>query len=521
MTTLLGDEPELDGDDIQGHVLPGFNRAAALLVGLAIDDRDAFRAIARAVAPRVTSLREALDHKTDRKEVRLGLRASHAADGPFLAVAFSAHALGFATGGADIVALDASFEAGMSPTSTGDASAATLPDGSDNPSARVRWRVGNDARPLDALLIMAGDTDAELATFFTALSSGWQGARARETYREAGARFPDDKEHFGFRDGISMPGVFGRVKGRRGLQPLTTRHGVPDGPDGVQFGRPGQPLAWPAQFLLGTNATAARVAPAPPLAKHGSFLVFRRLAQDVAAFRRDTAAIAVALSGGAGNGASGPVSEDLARAWLVGRWPNGEPLVRSPSAPRGDMSDLEVNHFGYELASPAFSAGRHAVSPAAGDPGGARCPLFAHVRKVNPRDRPTDQGPPAITRGMQMLRRGVAYGPRYDLDHPQSPDNARERGLLFLAYQTSITNQFERIQTRWANQPNAPEQPLGDTQVGHDAIIGTTGTPQRVPGPRFVRHGEQSADVLARWVTLTGGGYLFAPGRSALRALAE
>src|SRR6185295_12869801 len=146
----------------------------------------------------------------------------------------------------------------------------------------------------------------------------------------------------------------------RGLAPLTTRYGVPDGPDGVQFGRPGQPLVWPAQFLLGTNASAARVAPGPALAKHGSFLVFRRLAQDVAAFRRDTAAIAAALSGGPG----GPVSEDLARAWLVGRWPNGEPLVRSPTAPGGDVSDLETNHFAYERASPAFSAGRHAVSPA-------------------------------------------------------------------------------------------------------------------------------------------------------------
>jgi hypothetical protein len=150
-----------------------------------------------------------------------------------------------------------------------------------------------------------------------------------------------------------------------------------------------------------------------------------------------------------------------------------------------------------------------------------RCPLFAHVRKVNPRDRATDQGPPAITRGMQMLRRGIAFGPRYDVDHPGAADNARERGLLFLAYQTSITQQFERIQSRWANQPNAPEQLLGGAATGHDALIGTTATAERTPGPRFVRQGAESADVLARWVTLTGGGYLFAPGRAALRAFAQ
>jgi len=511
-----GGEPELDAADIQGHVLPGFRRPAWLLVGLAIDDRDALRAVARAVAPRVTSLDEALDHKTARKEIRLGLRAAHASDGPFLAVAFSARALGYIPGGADVVALDSSFEAGMSPTSTGDASAPTLPDGTDNASARVHWRVGNDEKPLDALLIMAGDSDSELATFYVALASGWVGAHVRETYREVGERFADETEHFGFRDGISIPGVFGRVTGRRGSQLLTTRHGVPDGPDGVKFGRPGQPLVWPAQFLFGTHASATRVAAAPALARNGSLLVFRRLAQDVPAFRAETAAIAAALSGGA----NGVVSEELARAWLIGRWPNGEPLARSPGAPRGNLSELETNYFSYQNASPAFSSGGRAVSPAAADPSGARCPLFAHVRKVNPRDRPTDQGPPAITQGMQMLRRGVPYGPRYDLDHPQSPGNARERGLLFLTYQTSIANQFERIQTRWANQPNAPELPVGDTFAGHDALIGTATTPARVPGPRIVRHDDRSANVLARWVTLTGGGYLFAPGRAALRAFA-
>jgi hypothetical protein len=69
-------------------------------------------------------------------------------------------------------------------------------------------------------------------------------------------------------------------------------------------------------------------------------------------------------------------------------------------------------------------------------------------------------------------------------------------------------------------QPNASEQLLGGAAIGHDALIGTTATAERTPGPRFVRQGAESADVLARRCTLTGGGYLFAPGRAALRAFA-
>src|SRR3712207_8687327 len=51
------------------------------------------------------------------------------------------------------------------------------------------------------------------------------------------------------------------------------------------------------------------------------------------------------------------------------------------------------------------SEGANRFPGAAGDPKGLACPFFAHIRKVNPRDRPVDQG--SVTLRSQMLRRGI------------------------------------------------------------------------------------------------------------------
>ena len=64
-----------------------------------------------------------------------------------------------------------------------------------------------------------------------------------------------------------------------------------------------------------------RAAPAAPFDRNGTFVVYRKLAMDVAAFRRFVA------------GAGYPGGPDLLAAKLVGRWPDGTPLVRSPERP--------------------------------------------------------------------------------------------------------------------------------------------------------------------------------------------
>ena len=50
---------------------------------------------------------------------------------------------------------------------------------------------------------------------------------------------------------------------------------------------------------------------------------------------------------------------------------------------------------------------RHVIAGVTGDDDAVRCPHFAHIRKVNLRDKLTDQGPSFRFR---MLRRGIPYG---------------------------------------------------------------------------------------------------------------
>ena len=112
---------------------------------------------------------------------------------------------------------------------------------------------------------------------------------------------------------------------------MTTRYGVP--PDGAtEYGRRVSACVWPGQFLVGTNTDATTVDAAPAPFRNGSFVTFRRLRQDVAAFRADTDRLADSLA------TPGlPLTGDRLRALVVGRWPSGHALMRHGDRdPAGD-----------------------------------------------------------------------------------------------------------------------------------------------------------------------------------------
>lgn len=530
-TTALG-EPvygRAAGNDIQGAVVPGFNKDHQQLVFLRIGDVDRGRAWLRWLAPRIATMNEVLDFRREFRAARLRLGVPDpglSGDGArvseltatWTSVAFSYRGIQLLTGPAEAGRFgDESFRQGLAARSTylGD------PTDPEHPGHRDRWVVGGPQSEADVLVTVAADAVDDLETAVAAIVSTAEEHGLAVLLSQRGDNLPGDlagHEHFGFKDGISQPGI----RGARSTVPgdeITPRYLAVDDPHAALFGKPGQPLVWPGQFLLGEprqdpqdpRVAAPASAAFPEWARLGSYVVVRRLAQDVVGFWDWMGAAAEALG----------VEPVAFASALVGRWPSGSPVMRSPHhddpALAGD--DFASNHFLFQddtrpsslVPIEGYAGDAH---PAAGADVLARvCPHAAHIRKVNPRDSATDFGAPADTLTRLMLRRGIPYGPALVGVADPSPELVEaDRGLLFVACMSSIEDQFEFVSRRWANSVDQPNAGGVDPVIGQVDRAG-----QRV---REIVWPAPSGDVTLRlesdFVTPTGGGYFFAPPISAV-----
>lgn len=125
---------------------------------------------------------------------------------------------------------------------------------------------------------------------------------------------------------------------------------------------------------------------------------------------------------------------------MCGRWCNGVPLALSSDTdgPPGSISPERLNDFEYVNAD------------GSGDLKGVRCPVGAHMRRINPRGQPvTGQGQPGGSNNAhRLIRRGMPYGPVYD---PAQPYDGIERGLLGYFINSDIENQYEFVLSQWVN----------------------------------------------------------------------
>lgn len=309
---------------------------------------------------------------------------------------------------------------------------------------------------------------------------------------------------------------------------LTERTIAPDVlPEAWLYGRPGQYLVWPGSFVFGYETPGADpMLPAPPTlpgpawSRNGSYVVYRRLRQDVAGFRALAVEQAQAL---AQQGMAGVTASTL-EASLFGRWPSGAPVSRVPGGddPALGRDPLANNHFDFAADTPTLQlagGGTTNTFPEAhADPVGLTCPLAAHIRKVNTRDLASDQGGRRSSFQRRLLRRGLPYGSALPHSGPDPDDG--NRGLMFLSYQSSIVNQFELLNGAWMSDPIAPRSP-----GGHDIAIGQNGQPGENRERRCVLFGRDGAGRLMLGnvcamkdvVIPTGGGYFFSPSISAMR----
>ncbi|HXW71693.1 MAG TPA: hypothetical protein VEK34_09660 [Methylocella sp.] len=326
-----------------------------------------------------------------------------------------------------------------------------------------------------------------------------------------GALTVSAKEHFGFTDGIGDP-VFDGQYPNRFERTFQEGNGALDGKGNWR------PLAT-GEFLLGYPDEAQEIAGAAmphAFSRNGTFLVYRKLHQNVAAFRKfinDTAD-----RFGAVFGINNPDdAKETLLAKLAGRWQDGVPLSAAPTVEHWKNFNLK-----YPESDPNARYAAQAKVAFGDDPEGTKCPLGSHIRRANTRDMLDPLGGSASTLNnrRRILRRGLPYG-----KSPENVSDESEHGIGMLIYCASLFRQFEFVQQQWINYGFA-------SRSGNDTcpIIGnhSRGKPGSTngPKPKFAIAADPSSDRppfiiedIPQFVETRGGEYFFVPSLTALRMI--
>jgi deferrochelatase/peroxidase EfeB len=332
-------------------------------------------------------------------------------------------------------------------------------------------------------------------------------------YQEAHIIFenglPTPKEHFGYTDGIGDPYF-------EGIQDARTRV---EGRGKQMSDGTWQPLAT-GEFLHGHLDEAREYPPAAApilLSRNGTYLVYRKLHQNVASFDALLAR----------EGASYPGGPELMAAKFVGRWrDNGAPLVNAPDADSKLKWDAD-----FAKASPEEKDAMLSNFTYDEDMSGARCPLSGHMRRVNPRaslelkagvcpgqfvkNPGAFDTPGALANRRRILRRGLPYG-----DSTQRDNDKGEHGVIMMMLNADIGRQYEFIQQQWVNygndfrEANDKDVILGNRSKHQPNSVIHQTDPEGDAPPRFVRN-------IPSLVETRGGDYFFVPSMTALRLIAR
>ncbi|MCP3137860.1 Dyp-type peroxidase [Pyxidicoccus xibeiensis] len=310
------------------------------------------------------------------------------------------------------------------------------------------------------------------------------------------------RDHFGFLDGLSQP----RLEGFEDPAGHPRDYDRPVKRGEFILGHLNEYGEYPLSPCVPERLDAANALPPTPgregwreLGRNGSYLVVRKLEQHVREFEDFLSANASLAPEGRPED-----QREWVAAKLVGRWRNGAPLV---ARKHGPLRRLLPFLFRAEKAKPPHVTERtprgidNGFRYARDDPRGLGCPVTAHARRCNPRDAqpPKKTTSLEVTRRHRLLRRGFSYW-----------DDSGQ-GLLFLAFNTSLSRQFEFIQRSWIHFDQ-----LGGMEGAEDPLSGDGGGRLVIP-QQPVR---QCVADLQRFVSMRGGGYFFMPGMNALRFLA-
>ena len=470
----------LEFDDIQGVALSGFGRLthAAYLVLRFNLPTDAARAALRQTADEVTSATLLPRELRPRESLNVALTSA------------GLQALGLPEDA--LATFPPEFRGGMAEQYR----ARALGDIGVNAPETWQWGGPEEAGAPHLLLLCYADGEELLGGLVARLLDRWTpGAATLLADERATPNFPF--EHFGFRDDITSVVIEG----------------------GYDKPAAGTPPIKAGEFLLGYENEYGLLPPSPSvpgmgadLGRNGTYLVFRKLEQDVPAFWEYCRAQADALAapGGGGVDTGSVAGHEYIAAKMVGRWRGGAPLANYPCAPPpADTPRDGFDAFGFQKD----------------DKQGLRCPMGAHIRRANPRDVLGDlegAGAERVVNRHRIARRGRPYGPPYADPTAAEPDG-RERGLLFLCVNADIARQFEFVQQTWLNDPkfarlwDEPDPVIGSAANIGDRGWGPDGAAFSIPQqPLRVR-----LKRVPQFVRVRAGGYFFVPGLRALRRIAS
>jgi len=359
--------------------------------------------------------------------------------------------------------------------------------GDSGPSDPAHWKLGGN-NPVDMVVSIYAnkaevldDQCAKLVARCEAHQLSVVFKRLVQSLRDEA--MPDQQiVHFGYVDGLSQPrlAIAGETVCENDMQPLAA---VGEFLLGDKY-----PNVFGGRDSLGGLSRA--------LAENATFAAIRIMEQDVAGFE------ALLTETSAKHG----VDREWLAAKLMGRWRDGTPVEQSPDRPIPESHAPSRNRFDY---LPSFDQPSNAD-----DSAGLRCPVGAHIRRMNPRSSRV-AGRPFSRR---LLRRGMPYGPKY-----LGMDDGEPRGLVGLFLCADLDRQYEFILRQWAQGDRAAHGTVGQ----QDPIIGTQANIEdgsEMTGQfRIPRDGGSSQIVidLPRLVKTVGSVYLFMPGMSGLRHLAD
>ncbi len=340
-------------------------------------------------------------------------------------------------------------------------------------SDRRHWVLGGKLQPVHIMLSLYADVVSALDHQTALLKAAFNAHAVTMVHAPFDAQaLHNDTIHFGYRDGISQPRIAGF-------------HNSDDRPDM-------QPLSSAGEFLLGADYLDVYGGKSlgsllPALAQNATYTAVRIMAQDVEAF--DNLLDSASKSFG--------IDRELVAAKLMGRWRDGTPLsTLNPTHAKKSARDY-TNSFDY--------------APSAENPGefddycGDRCPVGAHIRRMNPRSAMV-AGKPHTRR---IIRRGLPYS------WPSADGISKEQGVIGLFICADLNRQFEFLLRTWANGDIAANGVLGTK----DPIVGAQPETSGLFRFSLENPAKEVAVEVPRLVKTRGSVYLLMPGIGGLRYL--